>query len=289
MSNVTNDIFQSIQSALADDNKASSYGDFLKTEPGNTYLVRLLPFSKEPKKTFFHYYMNGWNSLATGQYVSALSPVTFGERDPISEIKFKYKAGTPEQRNKAEKLRWSEKWLVNVYVIDDPKNPDNNGKVKILRYGKQIHKIVVDAISGEDAEDLGRRVFDLGPEGVNLRIKVEQQGDYPTYVSSKFTLPSEIDGMTKDKQKEILGSVFDLTSVQPVKTTEELQNMVREHIICEGAPAQVDTSEVNQSTKPSEHAETNTRSEKAPDESSAASNEEEDAKMKELLDGIDLS
>ena len=64
---ITSSMFDSIKSALAADDKGnkSGFSDILKTEPGNTYTVRLLPFGKDPKKTFFHYYQHGWNSFAT--------------------------------------------------------------------------------------------------------------------------------------------------------------------------------------------------------------------------------
>ena len=69
----------------------------------------------------------------------------------------------------------SEKWLVNVYVVNDPVNPENNGKVKILRYGKQIHNIIMDAIEGEDAADLGPRIFDLGLTVLTLELKLRSK------------------------------------------------------------------------------------------------------------------
>ena len=135
MSTFTSSMFQSIKDALAtSDNKGSAtFNEIMPTKVGNTYTVRLLPFAKDPSKTFFHYYKHGWNSYATGQYVQTLSPQTFGERDPIAEERFRVlRTGSEEEKEKMSAVRRLEKWLVNVYVIDDPSNPDNNGKVKPL-------------------------------------------------------------------------------------------------------------------------------------------------------------
>jgi hypothetical protein len=204
----------------------------MQTKVGNTFTVRLLPFAKDPSKTFFHYYNHGWNSFATGQYVQTLSPQTFGERDPIAEERFKVlRTGSEEDKEKMSAVRRLEKWLVNVYVIDDPVNPDNNGKVKILRYGKQLQKIITEAIEGEDAEEFGPRIFDLGSEGVNFKIKVEQQGDFPTYVSSRFTSAGKID-LSEDEQKGIYDGAFDLTEVFTLKSYDELKEMFNEHYYC---------------------------------------------------------
>lgn len=151
MSNITNSMFESIRGALAssEEKSSSTVANILRTEPGNTYTLRLLPNSNDPKKTFYHYMQHGWNSFATGQYTSAVSPQTNGERDPIAEIRYKFYRGNDSEKAIASKITRSEKWLTNVYVVNDPVNPDNNGKVMILRYGKQLHKIIASAIDGE--------------------------------------------------------------------------------------------------------------------------------------------
>ena len=121
-------MFESIKGALASSSEGKSkFSEIMQTKPGNTYTVRLLPDGKSPVDTFFHYYNMGWNSFATGQYVQALSPQTFGERCPINEERFRLsRTGTDEEKEKASALRRTEKWLVNVYVVDDPTNPENN-------------------------------------------------------------------------------------------------------------------------------------------------------------------
>ena len=230
MSAFNSTMFQSIKDALVSDTKSNTnYSEIMTCRPGNTYTVRLLPFSPNPSKTFFHYYNHGWPSYATGQYVQALSPQTFGDRDPIAEERFKVlRTGSEEEKERMQVVKRLEKWLVNVYVIDDPSKPDNNGKVKMLRYGKQLHKIITEAIEGEDAEEFGPRIFDLGPEGVSFKIKVEEQGGYPTYVSSRFTTAGKIN-LSEDEQKSVYDGVFNLEEVYTLKSTDELKQMLDEH------------------------------------------------------------
>jgi hypothetical protein len=220
-------MFESIKQALTTETKSNNgLGDILQLKPGHTYTVRLLPNVKDPKKTFFHYYSHGWNSLATGKYVSAISPTTFGERDPIAEER------TEEEKERMKIIRRSEQWMVNIYVVDDPTNPENNGKNKIHRYGKQLNTIINSAISGEDSEEYGPRIFDLGKEGISFKIKVEKQGDYPVYTSSRFTTVGRDLGLSAEKQKEIYESVFDLENVFRLKSADELKQMLDEHFYC---------------------------------------------------------
>ena len=58
MNSLTSSMFESIKSALTKETAGSSnkQKDFLRTEVGNTYTVRLLPNMKDPTKTFLHYY-----------------------------------------------------------------------------------------------------------------------------------------------------------------------------------------------------------------------------------------
>lgn len=240
MSTFNLSMFESIKQALTTETKSNNgLGDILQLKPGHTYTVRLLPNVKDPKKTFFHYYSHGWNSLATGKYVSAISPTTFGERDPIAEERYRVlRTGTEEEKERMKIIRRSEQWLVNIYVVDDPTNPENNGKNKIHRYGKQLNTIINSAISGEDSEEYGPRIFDLGKEGISFKIKVEKQGDYPVYTSSRFTTVGRDLGLSADRQKEIYENVFDLENVFRLKSADELKQMLDEHFYCKNGDEQ---------------------------------------------------
>jgi hypothetical protein len=279
MNSITNSMFESIKSALQKAPSQSLSKNILKLEVGNTYVVRLLPNTKAPEKTFFHYYTIGWTSYSTGQYISALSPATYNERDPINEAKYRIlrsNTESPELKKKADTIKRIEKWLVNAYIVKDPKNPENNGKVMILRYGKQLQKIIADAIEGEDAAELGPRIFDLSENGCNLNIRVEKQGDYPTYVTSKFSAPKPIEGVTDTQAEEIYKSTYDLSAVMPARSYNELVTMLEEHFYCNSSESK--NSPVVESVP--EPVETNSTS-------MTIESDIDDEKVKELLQGLD--
>lgn len=236
MSKFTSSMFETLKESLTKKGESGSnlYKNILKTEPGNTYVVRLVPNMQDAKKTFFHHIQHGWTSFATGQYVSALSPSTWGEVDPIGQTRYKliYKSNNDADKVKGSEIKRSEKWLANVYVVEDPVNKSNNGTVKILRFGKQLHKIIMDAMSGEESEEFGDRIFDLSERGCNLKIKVEKQGDFPFYGSSRFTAPKELADMDSKSQEKVYESVFDLEAVYTKKSQEELLKMLQEHFFC---------------------------------------------------------
>lgn len=223
-------MFESIKEALnKKSNGSNPQSDIVKMEIGNTYEFKILPNVKEPKKTFFEYYMHGWESFATGQYVQILSPTTFNERDPISEGRFKIlKLGTEEEKARINKVRRAQKWMVNVYVIKDPTNPENEGKVKILRYGKQLQTIIDNAIKGDDAEEFGEKVFDLNKGGAILKVKVEKQQDFPSYTASRFTTGTKW-FLDEQDQKVVCNSIHDLESIYDQKSFEEVQAFFNTH------------------------------------------------------------
>jgi hypothetical protein len=270
-------MFESIKGALAGQEEKTSFNNILQLEVGNTYTVRLLPNIESLEKTFMHYYVVGWESFSTGQYVQFNSPTTYGERDPILEARYKiYKHGSDQEKLKIANVKRGEKWLVNAYIVDDPKNPENNGQVRVIRYGKQLEKIIRRAIDGEDASDLGSRIFDLTPNGVNLKIEIEKQGDYPTYVSSRFVTSKSDLGLSEEKMSEIYSSIHNLDSMVPVKSFDELEAAFEAHYNC-GDTKPEKERESRTDNKPSYNTTTATSSNDA---------EDDDPIVAELLAGI---
>ena len=251
-------MFDSIKVALEDAKTQggnTNFKNILKLEAPATYVVRLLPNVKDPKKTFSHYFHHGWNAAATGKYFDIVSPSTWGERCPVSELYFKIlRDGSEAEQTRAKaNLRRKESWMVNVLVINDPKKPENNGTVKVLRYGRQLDKIINAAINGDDAAEFGSKIFDLSENGCNLRIKAELVTDkpgapkYPTYTASKFLSQSAIEGMTEEKAAEVYNSIFDLDTFLEHKTPEEIKALIDANYYGKEGTAEVHTSANNSS------------------------------------------
>lgn len=238
----TKSMFEAIKESLSSKKEGGGnglYKEILKFEPGKTYLVRLVPNQHAPKESIFHYFNHGWNSNATGKYVTALCPTTFGDTCPIDAYYLKtYRKGTDEEKEASKVLSRKENWMVNVYVISDPSNPENEGKVKILRYGRELDKVITSATEGDDVGEIGvERAFDV-VEGCTLRIKCEHKTDKKrsamkmvTYASSKFLNPEALD-IDEDQLQAIYDSVHDLKAVNKQTTAADMQRMLDEHFFC---------------------------------------------------------
>jgi hypothetical protein len=278
----TASMFESIKEAIKNSAKSGGnplYKEILKFKPGNTYILRLLPNVKDLANTFYHFYVHGWNSFATGEYVSSVSLQTIGKPDPIgTEVYRMKKMGSPEEKEKIEAVKWQEQWYVNVYVVDDPVTPENNGTVKILRFGRKLNKLIEEAISGSDSDEFGPRVFDLSENGVNLKLKVEKnEGGFVNYDSSRFTSPQNLN-LSAEKQEEIYNSIHDLTAINPLKTEEEIVQLWNKHFLCtEGLPSlKKDKEEQDSSTV-----------QESPATQQTSDSKIEDDMVKELLKGLE--
>lgn len=278
-------MFDSIKDALASsESSGSSANNILRFEKNKVYTVRLLPNIQNPAESFYHYFTVGWDSFATGQYVYAVSPSSVGERDPILEARFKlYKQGSEEDKKKITNVKRAEKWLANVYVVDDPVNPENNGTNMIIRYGKQLDKIIRRAIDGEDADEFGARVFDLSSDGCNFKIDIEDQGGYATYVSSRFIGAGKANNLNLNENQieDIYSNVFDLKNVFSIKSFAELEKMFKEHYLC-------DTSEdSDEEERHNKHNVPPARNNQHVQSNSNTDDDEPDPTVKALLAGID--
>lgn len=256
MSTNTKSMFDAIKQSLSSSKNEGGgnglYKEILKFTAGNTYQVRLVPNRNSPKDTIFHHYTHGWNSNATGKYVTAMCPTTFGDTCPIDAYYLKtYRNGTDSEKESAKVLSRKEGWLVNVYVISDPTNPENEGKVKILRYGRELAKIIESALEGDDVKEFGvEKVFDvLG--GSSLRIKCENRTEkgraaskMVTYASSKFLGTSALDLDEVDLEK-IYEALHDLKAVNKQTTSADMQRLLDEHFFNLSTGSVADEEEEN--------------------------------------------
>lgn len=216
---------------------SSQFDNIMKFPAGHTYTLRLLPILEEGKAPLFHHWVNGWYSKSTGKYVSFLSLKTFGERDPITELRWKlykeWKALNPKTDNKEYNadIKEKEQWLINVYVIDDPSNPENNGTVKILRMGPQLKGIIDAATEGIRSEELGWEIFNP-TAGHDFKICAETQGEFTTFKNSTITVKSKTN-LSEDDVEKIYENLHDLNEVYKIYNYEELVNVLNEHYFCE--------------------------------------------------------
>lgn len=225
------------------DSGGGSYVNIIKFPPGHTYTLRLVPNVENVDDTFYYHVVHSWKSNATGTFTSTLSLQPLKQKDPIAEVRWKlYKEWkdanpNPGKDEKGNDIKFKnpidqkEQWFVNVYVVDDPACPENNGTVKVLKMGPQLKKIVDTHMSGDRAEEFGPLIFELGEGGADFKIVAQEQGEFTTFITSYFTAKSKLK-LSDDEIDTVYESVHDLKAIIPVKNAEELEEVLATHFYC---------------------------------------------------------
>ena len=82
-------------------------------------------------------------------------------------------------------------YVSNIMVLSDPKNPDNEGKIFLFKFGKKIFDKITLAMNPEFEGDKPLNPFDLW-KGANFKIRIRTVDGYPNYEQSLFDAPSAL-------------------------------------------------------------------------------------------------
>src|ERR1039457_4656138 len=82
-------------------------------------------------------------------------------------------------------------YITNVLVVRDPRQPENEGKVFLYKYGSKIMGKLMDAITPPFPGAQPIDPFDE-EEGANFRLRIVCKGGFPDYDRSTFDAPSPI-------------------------------------------------------------------------------------------------
>ena len=181
-----------------------------KGEESNTYIIKLLPWTKDGAegfhKTYVYRYQYRWQGLpqpgqSFGKWNYVTSAGNIGEACPIDEWRTEFlkanSGNTEEIKRVLSPLNRNEVRIMNALIVDDPVSPENNGKVFPVELNKALWDIVDGALHGQlDAHfseirgtsvKVAKKVFDLSPDGMNLRVKITlNNGGIPQYSKSEM-------------------------------------------------------------------------------------------------------
>lgn len=192
---------------------------------GNGYaVVRFLPAPEGEDVPFVRLFEHGFQG-PTGSWYIEKSLTTLGQQDPVSEYNTKlWNTGLESDKDKARKQKRRLHFISNIYVITDSANPENEGKVKLFKYGKKIFDKLYEANNPTHPDEVKLDPFDLW-EGANLKIKIRNVEGYRNYDSSSFEAASPL--FDNDKKMEDVwkqeSSLQEFINKKNFKTYEELQ------------------------------------------------------------------
>ena len=189
-----------------------------------TALIRFLPISNGDKIPWVSLYSHGFQGPG-GWYIEN-SLTTLGQSDPISEMNTElWNTGIDANKEIVRKRKRKQHFISNILVLSDPKNPQNEGKVFLFKYGKKLFSKIQEKLQPEFADEQPTDVFDYW-KGANFRLKIKKVEGYPNYDSSLFEAPSALFDGDESKLEKLWNTQYSLAEeVGPskFKTYDELK------------------------------------------------------------------
>ena len=191
---------------------------------GNGYaVIRFLPAPENEDLPFVKLYSHAFQGPG-GWYIEN-SLTTLGQKDPVSEYNsLLWNNGTDLGKETARKQKRKLTYVSNVYVVKDPTNPENEGKVFLFKYGKKIFDKLTAAMQPEFEDEEAIDPFDFW-QGANFKLKAKNVAGYRNYDSSEFAAVSPLldddDALESLWKKQF--SLAELVANDQFKTYEELK------------------------------------------------------------------
>ena len=216
---------------------------------GNGYaVIRFLPAPDGEDLPWAKLYTHAFQ--ASGGWYIENSLTTLGQKDPVSEHNSQlWNSGVDSDKEVARKQKRKLSYYSNVYVVKDPSNPANEGKVFLFRYGKKIFDKITAAMQPEFEDEQAINPFDFWA-GANFKLKIKKVAGYWNYDSSEFAAPAPLldddDAMEAIWKQEY--SVAELVAPDQFKSYEDLKKRLDYVLGLTAAPKRQDPEVENEET-----------------------------------------
>lgn len=204
--------------------------------------IRFLPPHADEDVPFVKVYRHGFKG-PNGKWYINNSLTTFKKPDPVTEMNGRlWNSGVEKNKDVARKYKRQTNYYSNVLVVDDPANPDNNGKVFIYRYGAMVYEMIKKALDPEFEDDAPINPFDVF-EGADLEIRMYTDSHgYVKYDKSMFKEPGPLGD--EDYIEEVWNKCYRLQEFLAPENFKSYDTLAEELFTCLGSTVGVEGSEV---------------------------------------------
>ena len=195
---------------------------------GNGYaVIRFLPAPEGEDIPWAKIYSHAFQGPGGWYIENSLTSV--GKKDPVSEHNRElWNSGNESDKDTVRKQKRKLSFYSNIYVVKDPANPQNEGKVFLYKYGKKIHDKIVEAMQPEFEDETPINPFDFWA-GANFKLKLQKKDGFWNYDKSEFDSVSPL--LEDDDALEALWkkqySLTAITAADQFKSYEDLQKRLK--------------------------------------------------------------
>ena len=195
---------------------------------GNGYaVIRFLPAPDKEEIPWAKLYTHAFQG-AGGWYIEN-SLTTVGGKDPVSDYNRElWNSGNESDKDVVRKQKRKLSYYSNIYVVKDPTNPANEGKVFLFKYGKKIFDKIMEAMQPEFEDESPINPFDFW-QGANFKLKIVKKDGFWNYDKSEFDsvapLLDDDDALEAIWKKEY--SLAAVTAADQFKSYEDLERRLK--------------------------------------------------------------
>ena len=195
---------------------------------GNGYaVIRFLPAPDGEEIPWAKLYSHAFQGPG-GWYIEN-SLTTTGGKDPVSDYNRElWNTGTDANKDTVRKQKRKLSYYSNIYVVKDPTNPQNEGKVFLFKFGKKIFDKVMEAMQPEFEDETPINPFDFW-QGANFKLKIKKVAGFWNYDSSEFDSVSPLldddDALEALWKKEY--SLTAVTAADQFKSYDDLEKRLK--------------------------------------------------------------
>jgi hypothetical protein len=164
---------------------------------------------------------------------------TLNQQCPVCEHNsVLWNSGIEANKEIVRKQKRKLSYFANILVVSDPKHPENEGQVKLFKFGKKIFDKISEAMNPEFEDEKPVNPFDFW-EGANFKLKIRNVEGYRNYDKSEFESPSAVFGGDDDKLEELWKSQYSLKEVvepKQFKSYDLLKSRLEKVLGFEGTP-----------------------------------------------------
>jgi hypothetical protein len=204
---------------------------------GNGYaVIRFLPAPEGEELPWAKMYSHAFQGPG-GWYIEN-SLTTVGQKDPVSEYNRElWNSGSEANKETVRKQKRKLSYYSNIYVVKDPANPANEGRVFLFKYGKKIFDKVMEAMQPEFEDETPINPFDFW-QGANFKLKLVKKDGYWNYDKSEFDRVAPL--LDDDDALEALWkkqySLTAITAPDQFKSYEDLDKRLKYVLGQKGTP-----------------------------------------------------
>lgn len=221
---------------------------------GNGYaVIRFLPAAEGSDVPWVRYWDHGFQG-PTGLWYIEKSLTSIGQDDPVGKYNSElWDTGLEENKEIVRKQKRRLHYVSNIYVVSDPSNPANEGKVFLFKFGKKIFDKIMDVMNPQFDDEEPVNPFDFW-EGANFKLKIRQVEGYRNYDKSEFASPGPLSD-DDDELEQIYNKMYDLNEfIDPktYKSYDELKARMNKVLLLEEKKSVQQTIELDDEIDPPE-------------------------------------